>query len=137
MLTCDMSMSATKRLPAEARRRSILDAALSVLAESGYAGWSAPHLPSLPGVVQQVSAGVPNYQPGAVGGYRCQDSGTAGGALRRLPPVPPGLDRTGAASGFFAPRHSRGGGRLAHDSFRSGFLDDAGDARGWEGLNSC
>ncbi|PYJ57731.1 MAG: hypothetical protein DME24_18355 [Verrucomicrobia bacterium] len=54
MLTCDMSMSATKRLPAEARRRSILDAALSVLAEGGYAGMTTARLARKAGVTEPI-----------------------------------------------------------------------------------
>ena len=54
MLTYDMSMPATKRLPADERRRSILDAALSVLAEGGYAGMTTARLARKAGVTEPI-----------------------------------------------------------------------------------
>jgi TetR/AcrR family transcriptional regulator len=49
-----MSVSRTKRLPARERRRSILDAALSVLAQNGYAGMTTARLARNAGVTEPI-----------------------------------------------------------------------------------
>src|SRR5687767_5736263 len=49
-----MSVSRTKRLPAEERRRSILDAALTVLAQNGYAGMTTARLARKAGVTEPI-----------------------------------------------------------------------------------
>jgi TetR/AcrR family transcriptional regulator len=54
MLTYEMSMPPTKRLPAEERRQSILNAALSVLAEGGYAGMTTARLARKAGVTEPI-----------------------------------------------------------------------------------